>query len=129
MRICLLVTVATLVVARDSARAQEVSTMAQAIPLVTRADPTATRHALTEGYVTQPLVMTHASWNWLRGISTLNFEGLTIDRGELSTGGYGEGYVDRRHPHAYVHELLAGAESSVDGLHASFFAGRGFAPF
>jgi hypothetical protein len=42
MRICLLVTVATLVVARDSARAQDVSIMAQAIPLVTRADPTAT---------------------------------------------------------------------------------------
>ena len=47
----------------------------------------------------------------------------------MSTGGYGEGYVDRRHPHAYVHELLAGVESSVGGLHASLFAGRGFAPF
>jgi len=129
MRICLLVTVATLVVARDSAGAQDVSIMAQAIPLVTRADPTATRAALTEGYLTQPILMTHASWAWLRAISTLNLEGLTIDRGELSTGGYGEGYVDRRHPHAYVHELLAGAETSVDGLHASLFAGRGFAPF
>jgi hypothetical protein len=129
MRICLLVTVATLAVARDSARAQDVSIMAQAIPLVTRADPTATRRALTEGYVTQPIVMTHASRGWLRGISTLNFEGLTIDRGELSTGGYGEGYVDRRHPHAYVHELLAGAESNVGGVRASLFAGRGFAPF
>jgi hypothetical protein len=129
MRICLLVTVATLAVARDSVVAQDVSIMAQAIPLVTRADPTATRSALTEGYVTQPLIMTHASWRWLTGISTLNFEGLTIDRGELSTGGYGEGYVDRRHPHAYVHELLAGGESSAGGLRASLFAGRGFAPF
>jgi hypothetical protein len=129
MRFSHLVTVATLVVARDSARAQDVSVMAQAIPVVTRADPTATRAALTEGYVTQPLVMAHASWMWLRGISTLNFEGLTIDRGELTTGGYGEGYVDRRHPHAYVHELLAGAESSAGGFHASLFAGRGFAPF
>jgi hypothetical protein len=129
MRICLLVTVATLAIARDSVRAQDVAVMAQAIPLITRADPTATRGALTEGYLTQPIIMTHASRGWLRGISTLNFEGLTIDRGELSTGGYGEGYVDRRHPHAYVHELLTGAESNVGGLHASLFAGRGFAPF
>lgn len=129
MRISHLVTVAALVVMRDSARAQTVSVMAQAIPIVTRADPTATRTALTEGYVTQPLVMTHASWMWLRGISTLNFEGLTLRRGELTTGGYGEGYVDRRHPHAYVHELLAGAESNVGTVHASLFAGRGFAPF
>jgi hypothetical protein len=129
MRICLLVTVATLVVARDSARAQDVSIMAQAIPLVTRADPTATHGALTEGYLTQPLVMAHASWRSLRGVSTLNFEGLTLDRGELATGGYGEGYVDRRHPHAYVHELLVGAESNGGGLRGSLFAGRGFAPF
>ena len=129
MRICLLVTVATLVVARDSARAQDVSIMAQAIPLVTRADPTATHGALTEGYLTQPLVMAHSSWRALRGVSTLNFEGLTLDRGELATGGYGEGYVDRRHPHAYVHELLVGAESNRGGVRASLFAGRGFAPF
>jgi hypothetical protein len=129
MRICLLVTVATLVVVRDSARAQDLSVMAQAIPLVTRADPTATHGALTEGYLTQPLVMAHASWRSLRGVSTLNFEGLTLDRGELATGAYGEGYVDRRHPHAYVHELLVGAESNRGGLRASLFAGRGFAPF
>ena len=66
---------------------------------------------------------------WLRGVGMLNLEGLTLDRGELSTGGYGEGYVDRRHPHAYVHELLAGAEARVFGVRASVFAGRGFAPF
>jgi hypothetical protein len=129
MRICLLVTVATLVVARDSVRAQDVSIMAQAIPVVSRADPTATRSAVTEGYLTQPVVMAHASWRSLRGVSTFNFEGLTLDRGELTTGGYGEGYVDRRHPHAYVHELLLGGESQRGGLHGSLFAGRGFAPF
>lgn len=115
--------------ARDSARAQNVSVMAQAIPLGTRADPTATTHSLTEGYVTQPIAMAHASWSRVRGVATLNLEGLTLDRGELSTGGYGEGYVDRRHPHAYVHELLAGAQSSRGSTSVSLFAGRGFAPF
>lgn len=138
MRIGRLVTVATLVVARDSVRAQDArwagpdfGVMAQAIPLVTRADPTATRTALTEGYLSQPAIMAHALWGPLRGVGTLNLEGLTLQRGELNTGGYGEGYVDRRHPHSYVHELLVGAESggSQSNLDVSLFAGRGFAPF
>ena len=110
-------------------RAQDLSVMAQAIPLVTRADPTATRSALTEGYVSQPLIMAHGSAAWLEARATLNLEGLTLDRGELNTGAYGEGYVDRRHPHAYVHELLLGAERTYAGFDGSLFAGRGFAPF
>jgi hypothetical protein len=128
MRIWHLVTVAGLVAPRDSA-AQSVSGMVQAIPVVTRADPTATRSALTEAYFTQPVAMGHAAWQELRGIATLNLEGLTLERGELTTGGYGEGYIDRRHPHAYVHELLVGIETSRSRIGASVFAGRGFAPF
>ncbi|HEY4132802.1 MAG TPA: hypothetical protein VGM50_19470, partial [Gemmatimonadaceae bacterium] len=65
--------------------------MVQAIPVVTRADPTATRDALTEGYLSQPVIMSHAAWSLLRAIATLNFEGATLKRGELNTGGYGEG--------------------------------------
>lgn len=115
--------------ARDCLRAQEYAVMIQAIPVVTRADPTATRSALTEGYLSQPAVMAHASWDWLRATGTLNLEGLTLQRGELSTGGYGEGFVDRRHPHSYIHEALLGAEQRVNGFDVSLTAGRGFAPF
>src|SRR5215467_928473 len=86
MRIGILVTVAALAAARDSARAQSVAVMAQAIPVVTRADPTATRAALAEGYVSQPAVMAESEWAWWRAIATLNLEGLTLARGELSTG-------------------------------------------
>ncbi|MFI5228312.1 MAG: hypothetical protein ACHQWU_04540 [Gemmatimonadales bacterium] len=136
MRIVDLVTVAALLVARDMAMnrlgaqgAPSVDVMAQAIPLVTRADPTATRGPLTEGYLTQPVVMAHAAWESLRAVGTFDLEGLTLQRGELNTGAYGEGYVDRRHPHAYVHELLAGVETSRRALHLSLFGGRGFAPF
>ena len=110
-------------------RAQEVSLMAQLVPIYTRADPTATRAPLDEGYLTQPLFMAHASWRLLRGLTTLNGEGLTLERGELTTGTYGEGYVDRRHPHTYVHEALLGAEAGRRGWGASLFAGRGFVPF
>jgi hypothetical protein len=103
--------------------------MVQAIPVVTRADPTATRSSLTEGYLSQPLIVAHASWNWMQAIGTLNLEGLTLKRGELNTGGYGEGYVDRRHPHSYIHEALVGAMGSYDGFSGSTFVGRGFVPF
>jgi hypothetical protein len=128
MRLWHLVTLAALAAVRDSA-AQTVSGMVQAIPIVTRADPTATRSALTEGYVTQPAAMVHAMWKPFEAVTTINLEGLTLERGELTTGGYGEGYVDRRHPHAYVHELLAGVAGARSGVSASLFAGRGFAPF
>jgi len=128
MRMVIVVTVATLGAWCDVS-AQSWSAGAQAIPLVTPADPTATRSILTEGYLTQPMVMAHAGWRSLHGIVTLDFEGLTQMRGELTTGAYGEGYVDRRHPHAYVHELLAGVEDSLKKTHLSLYAGRGFAPF
>jgi hypothetical protein len=128
MRMVIVVTVATLGAWCESP-AQSWTAGVQAIPLVTPADPTATRSILTEGYLTQPMVMAHAGWRSLHGVLTLNFEGLTQQRGELTTGAYGEGYVDRRHPHAYVHELLAGVEDSVRGTHLSLYAGRGFAPF
>ncbi|HEY6829789.1 MAG TPA: hypothetical protein VI259_23185 [Gemmatimonadaceae bacterium] len=124
----IVVTVATLGAWCDSP-AQSWSAGAQAIPLVTPADPTATRSVLTEGYLTQPMFMAHAGWRSIHGVLTLNFEGLTQSRGELTTGAYGEGYVDRRHPHAYVHELLAGVEDSLGKTHFSLYAGRGFAPF
>jgi len=103
--------------------------MVQTIPMVTRADPTATRDALNEGYLTQPLFMGHGSWGPGRSVVTLNLEGWTLQRGELSTGAFGEGYVDRRHPHSYVHELLGGIEGARSGVSASLFAGRGFVPF
>lgn len=129
MRIWILVTVAALAVARDSATAQTASVMAQAIPVFTRADPTATRTTLDEGYVSQPVVMATGAWSWLQGIATINLEGLTLKRGELSTGAYGEGFVDRRHPHTYAHELMAGGITQYFGAQASVYAGRGFVPF
>lgn len=122
-------TVAALSQARDGLGAQDVAVMAQAIPVVTRADPSATKTALTEGYLSQPAIMAHASAGWLRAAATINLEGLTLNRGELSTGGYGEGYVDRRHPHSYLHEALLGATGTWKGFDGSAFAGRGFAAF
>lgn len=104
---------------------------AQAVGVVTRMTPAYGGASFTEGYVTQPAVMGHvaARGGRVRLVGTLNFEGLTLERGELNPGIYGEGYVDRRHPHTYVHELVASAEAPLGGSRVSLAAGRGFAPF
>src|ERR1051325_297920 len=132
-RIPLALGIAAAMLGRSNVAAAQgtVHAMAQAIPLITRADPTAGRRALTEGYVTQPLIMARWSLRSLRAVGMLNLEGLSLERGELSTGMYGEGYVDRRHPHAYVHELMLGGESDLwrGIVGGSLFVGRGFVPF
>jgi hypothetical protein len=65
----------------------------------------------------------------LRLDATLNAEGLTMKRGELSTGAFGEGYVDRRHPHTYLHEIVASALGTFGPASYSLSVGRGFAAF
>jgi hypothetical protein len=52
-----------------------------------------------------------------------------LKRGELSPGTYGEGYIDRRHPHTYVHEVMLGARGSLGAARLSLFAGKGIVPF
>jgi hypothetical protein len=57
--------------------------------------------------------------------ASTDFEGWTIPNGELAPGDWGEGYVDRRHPHTYLHELVL----SLLAPHATLSAGKGFVPF
>jgi hypothetical protein len=123
------------VAAGDTARRITWSVGAQAVGLVTRVAPALGGRTYTEGYVTQPAVMGHASGlrGHLTGTATLDLEGLSLRRGELGPGVYGEGYVDRRHPHTYVHEAVV---SGVDVLGRwdgegvlSVSAGKGFVPF
>ena len=117
------------------ARRGELGGSAQVVPVITHAAPSAERRDLTEGYLTRPVLSGHASIlaGRLTAHGMLNLEGLTLARGELNTGTYGEGYVDRRHPHSYVHELVASAQSNVAlggrRLSVSLAGGRGFAPF
>jgi hypothetical protein len=60
---------------------------------------------------------------------TLDLEGVTMKRGELNAGILGEGYIDRRHPHTYLHELLITGQRSTGDNGASLTLGKGFAPF
>ena len=86
---------------------------------------------MTEGYLTQPMVMVMASlWNNALALTgAVDFEGVTLKRGELNAGIHGEGYVDRRHPHTYLHELVVSARRSFGDNGASLTVGKGFAPF
>jgi hypothetical protein len=108
--------------------------MAHGILAVRYADPAPDRSPDTEAYLTQPTVSLRAPLaQRLSGTLTVNLEALTLERGELTPGAWGEGYVDRRHPHTTVHELLLAATDVFgrhDGaLNVGLVVGKGFAPF
>ena len=98
------------------------------------ADPAPGGGSDTEAFLTQPMLGLRADLGRrFAATLTLNFESLTLDRGELTPGAWGEGYVDRRHPHTTTHELLVAVDDllgSRDGaLRIGLVAGKGFVPF
>jgi hypothetical protein len=108
--------------------------MGQLFPVLTVGAPGLDGSPLreTRALVTQPAAMLNV---WSPGDrfslhATLNFEGLTQRGGEPTFGGWGEGFIDRRHPHTLVHELILSLHAGeVAGGRASLSAGKGFAPF
>lgn len=102
-----------------------------AVPIYTWADPVPRGGSLDELRIVQPTLMLHAgAWaDQLQLLATFNFEGFTIENGELALGDWGEGFMDRRHPHTYVHEVMLTGQHSFGGVHASLAGGKGFAPF
>jgi hypothetical protein len=42
---------------------------------------------------------------------------------------FGEGYVDRRHPHTYLHEFVATGTAAIGATRASLAIGKGFVAF
>lgn len=109
------------------------STMAGAsgIVLGTMASPGMNGRRLTEGYLTQPMVMATLMTprERFKADIVLNFEGSTLDRGELNAGVFGEGYVDRRHPHTLLHELVGTGMFGGGMTRLSVTMGKGFVPF
>lgn len=101
-----------------------------AVGALTTAAPALLGRRLTEGYLTQPNGFAQGAWRALRLTGTVNLEGLTLQRGELNAGSYGEGYIDRRHPHTLLHEVMLSA-ATPEGARwrASIHAGKGFTPF
>lgn len=85
----------------------------------------------TEVRLVQPMLMAHATaYNRaLRVTSTVNFEAWTIPDGELTIGAWGEGFVDRRHPHTIIHELMASGVGRLGTTELSLSGGKGFTAF
>lgn len=102
---------------------------AHAVPLVTRADgPDRTSPA--EVRVVMPTVHGSFARGPLQVQASLSLEGLTMDGGHLTPGAWGEGFIDRRHPHTYAHELMVSLIEPVRlPVRWSLSAGKGFAPF
>ncbi|HEX6306640.1 MAG TPA: hypothetical protein VFZ69_00560 [Longimicrobiales bacterium] len=108
--------------------------MAQAFPIVTASPGAAEGSALDEAelYLTQPALMFNIESPGSRVVlrTTLNAEGLTLDDGEMTFGGWGEGFLDRRHPHTLLHELMLSVNVwNAGGGSFSVSAGKGFAPY
>jgi hypothetical protein len=115
---------------------------AQAVAAYEGADRVPGGGGLGEVRVVQPVVYLHAgagggadagALRRLELTGVLNLEGATIPDGELAPGNWGEGFVDRRHPHTYLHELILTADDLLgrrDGsADLSLSLGKGFAPF
>ena len=104
----------------------------QAIAVSTRVDPIPGGTSLDEIRVVQPAILAraHALGGKLAFTGSLNLEGWTMPEGELTPGAFGEGYVDRRHPHTYFHELMLSVTDPLgrlDGdLRVSLSGGKGF---
>ena len=91
--------------------------------------------SLTEFRLVQPVLMAvgHAFGARLGFTATLDLEGVTMPDGELTPGAWGEGFVDRRHPHTTVHELNVTVNDLLGQLDGrgqlSLTLGKGFVPF
>jgi hypothetical protein len=108
--------------------------MARAVPAWRRADPAPDRSPDTEFRLTQPMVGLRAALPLGLGLlGTINLESVTLADGELTPGAWGEGFVDRRHPHTTVHELMLVRRDllgRLDGdLQFGIAVGKGFVPF
>lgn len=123
---------AALIASRASAQARpQVRVTGQVAAALTYVDPVPRDSALTELRLVQPVIMVHASTagGGIALLATANFEGATIKDGELAPGTWGEGFMDRRHPHTYAHELMLMVRTGPGRFRAAAALGKGFVPF
>lgn len=123
-------TLSAQVPARDSAGVES-RLRARAVPVLLYSNLTPGDHALTEARILQPVLAGDLRWRRLIALTvTLNLEGATLEHGELALGNWGEGFVDRRHPHTWLHEaMLVGTSPDRGFWQAGVGVGKGFATF
>ncbi len=99
--------------------------------IATRVTPALAGRPRSEVLVTQPmLVYRGARWHGAMQFATmLNAEHWTLPDGEPVAGIWGEGFIDRRHPHTIVHEVMVTGERRLKQLRLSIAGGKGLVPF
>lgn len=103
---------------------------AGATVLATRAAPMPFDRPISEARIVQPMLMASFRSRSFAVSAMLDLEGWTMPGGQLAPGSWGEGFMDRRHPHTYLHELMADAVVPLGrGGALSLAVGKGFAPF
>jgi hypothetical protein len=108
--------------------------MAQLFPMVTTGSPGDAALPIhdTQIYATQPALMLNLENRARTAVlrTTLNFEAWTQPGGEYTFGGWGEGFLDKRHPHTLLHEAAISLNAwNAPGGSASLTVGKGFAPY
>ncbi|MGH7523189.1 MAG: hypothetical protein ACREK8_02685 [Gemmatimonadales bacterium] len=112
-----------------------ITPMAQGIFVVDRSDPVPGGGSLTEARLVQPVLMAmgHGFGGKLALTLTLDLEAATIKNGELTPGAWGEGFVDRRHPHTTFHEIVLAVNDVLGRLDGpgrlALVLGKGFVTF
>lgn len=108
--------------------------MAQVFPVMTAGSAGRRDGVMRDAgvYATQPVAMINLSSSSQRIVvrTTLDAEALTQKDGEITYGGWGEGFIDARHPHTVVHEAIVTVNlGRASGTYLSVSAGKGFAPY
>ena len=87
--------------------------------------------ARSELLATQPMLLLRGGLGSgvVRYAAIANFERWTMPDGEAVAGSWGEGFMDRRHPHTVVHEAMLTVALPVRGVEVSVAGGKGFIPF
>ena len=107
------------------------SLSAMATALVTMVSPAVGGRSRTEVQITQPMIGVRGARadGALQYAAMLNAERWTMPDGEPVAGIWGEGFVERRHPHTVLHELMLSGALRVETARMSVAGGRGFVPF
>lgn len=107
------------------------SLAAMATTLVTRVSPALAGRPRTEALLTQPMVMLRGAHRGraVQYALMLNAERWTMPDGEPVAGIWGEGFIDRRHPHTLLHEVMLTGERRIGSARLSLSAGKGVVPF
>lgn len=114
---------------RTPSRRDSLSVMATA--LGTSVSPAVNSQARSDLLVTQPMLALRSSRarGRLQLAAMLNAERWTMPGGEPVAGIWGEGFIDRRHPHTVVHEFMLTTGAGGGRVRASLSGGKGFVPF